>query len=295
MEAAKGMKRRELLRVMAATGLALAAGVARAEKQVLEVIELRSRSAEEVVPMLKPLLAPGGTISGLRDQLIIRTTPANHAELRRILDTIDRVPKRLLVTVRQEDSALRDSRDFEASGSIGTDRARVTVPGTPGGGATVQGARGDDRARARVQGTQSAGSGRSLQTVQVLEGNAAFIRLGESVPIRNRTTVIGPGGAAAIDNTEFRNVEQGFYAQPRVSGDSVTVQIAAQRDTLLDRNTGASRIQRVGSVVSGRLGEWIELGGVVENADRVDTGTVTYRSSTGTDRRRTFIKVELVQ
>jgi hypothetical protein len=104
--------------------------------------------------------------------------------------------------------------------------------------------------------------------------------------------VIGPGGAAIIDNTGFRDVEQGFYALPRVSGDSVTVQIAAQRDTLLDRDTGAARIQRVGSVISGRLGEWLELGGVTESMEGMDSGTITYRSSSGSDRRRTFIKVE---
>lgn len=285
------MNRRIVLRAIAAS-LALTAASVRAEKQVLEVIELRSRSADEIIPILKMLLAPGGTITGLRDQVIIKTTPSNLAELRKALESIDKVPKRLMISVRQEASALSDSRDLDISGTIGNDRARVTVPGAAGAGATVQGSRGDDRVRARVLDTRSKDGGHSVQTVQVLEGNAAFIRVGESVPIQNRTTVIGPGGAAISENTEFRNVEQGFYAQPRVNGDRVTIQISAQRDAVLDRNTGATRIQRVGSVVSGRLGEWIELGGVVENADRVDSGTVTYRSGSSTDQRRTFLKVD---
>ncbi len=288
------MRRRVLLKAAAAALMAPAAARA-AEKQVLEVIELRSRSADEVVPMLKPFLAPGGTLSGLRDQLIVRTTPSNLAELRRVLDSIDRLPRRLIISVRQENRALRDSREFEVAGTVGGDRARVTVPGAAGGGATVQGSRGDDALRARVLGTQSNETGAVVQTVQVLEGNAAFIRLGESVPVRSRTTVIGPGGAASVDSTEFRDIEQGFYAEPRVTGDTVTIQIAAQRDAVLDRNTGASRIQRVTSVVSGRLGEWIELGGVTESAERVDTGTITYRSSSDADRRRVFLKVEEVK
>lgn len=285
------MNRRVVLRAIAAN-LALTAVGAHAEKQVLEVIELRSRSADEVIPILKMLLAPGGTISGLRDQVIIRTTPSNLAELRKTLDSLDQIPRRLMISVRQEASALRDSRELDIAGTIGNDRARVTVPGAAGAGATVRGSRGDDRVRARVLDTRSKDGGHSVQTVQVLEGNAAFIRVGESVPIQNRTTVIGPGGAIVTENTQYRDVEQGFYAQPRVNGDRVTIQISAQRDAVLDRNTGAARIQRVGSVVSGRLGEWIELGGVVENTDRVDSGTVTYRSSSSTDQRRTYLKVD---
>jgi hypothetical protein len=41
------------------------------------VIELNARTTDEVIPLLEPMLACGGTIGGLRDKLIIRTTPAN--------------------------------------------------------------------------------------------------------------------------------------------------------------------------------------------------------------------------
>jgi type II secretory pathway component GspD/PulD (secretin) len=134
--------------------------------------------------------------------------------------------------------------------------------------------------------------GASVQTVQVLEGNAAFIRLGESVPVRSRTVVTTPQGVREVESVEYRNVDTGFYATPRVSGEQVTVQLAARRDAMLDRETGAARIQRVDSVVSGRLGEWIEVGGATEEASSVETGTVSRRSAAGSDRRRTYIKVD---
>ena len=47
---------------------------AQAQETVLEVIDLKYRSAEQIVPMLKPLLAPGGTISSLQNRVIVRTT-----------------------------------------------------------------------------------------------------------------------------------------------------------------------------------------------------------------------------
>jgi type II secretory pathway component GspD/PulD (secretin) len=61
-----------------------------AQQSVLEVIDLKYRSAEQIVPMLKPLLAPGGTVSALQNRLIVRTTPQNLAELRKVRRFLNR-------------------------------------------------------------------------------------------------------------------------------------------------------------------------------------------------------------
>ena len=66
--------------------LALAA---QAQQQVLEVITLGYRQAEEVIPMLRPLLAPGGTLTGMNNRLVVRTTPANLAEIKQVLGAVD--------------------------------------------------------------------------------------------------------------------------------------------------------------------------------------------------------------
>jgi hypothetical protein len=61
-----------------------------------------------------------------------------------------------------------------------------------------------------------------------------------------------------------------------------------------DPNTGTLNVQRVDTVVSGRLGEWLELGGIVQESVQRDRGTVYRRSVTGQDDRRVFLKVEQV-
>lgn len=287
------MRRRVLRALLAFCAVAPLGRAGFTQQAVLEVIELRARRADDVIPVLRPLLAPGGTISGLQGKLIVRTTPANLAELRRVLDLIDAAPRRLMISVRQDDSATREDNAVEITGSVGSDRARVTVPGSgETSGSTVQGGSGDDALRARVLDKRSVGSGANVQTVQVLEGNTAFIRLGESVPVRSRTTISTPQGVREVESVEYRNVDAGFYATPRVSGGQVTIQLSARRDAVLDRDTGAARIQRVDSVVSGRLGEWIEVGSIVEDASSVETGTISRRSTVSSDRRRTYIKVE---
>lgn len=263
---------RRLLIGLLAGVAAFAAMPSIAQKQSVKVIELRYRSADEVIPILKPLLVPGGTISGLQDKLVVRTTAPNLAELRKVLDLIDAVPARLMILVRQEASAIGSDQDAEVSGRVGS---------------------GSDSVRARVQSSRSDRSGGGTQSVQIVEGNAAFIRHGTSVPIRSRQTTIGPGGVMThTDTIEHRDVDTGFYAQPRLSGDRVTVQLAARRDSLSEAGRGALRIERVEAVVSGRLGEWIEVAGIEQDEIRDDAGTIYYRSSSGADRRRTFIKVE---
>lgn len=264
----------------------------------LEVIELNTHTAEEMIQLLQPMLAPGGTISGIRDKLVIRTTPQNLVELRNILNTVDAPPRRLLITVRQDVSGQIAEHDLEVSGSVGNSGVRVTVP--DGGSAsrsagTAKREQGNDPVRIRVDSTQSADTGSTLQTVQVIEGRAAFISLGESVPIASESLAVGVVGFAASDSVEYRDIESGVFVIARLRGDRVTVELATSADTLLDRRTGAATIERISSVITGRAGEWLAVGGVTLNAEREQAGTISQRSHAARDQRRTYIKVEEIR
>lgn len=83
--------------------LAFAASVSFAQGAI-EVISLRHRTAEQVIPVLRPLLEPGGALSGQGNQLIVRTSPENLAQLRQVLDSIDRPQRRLMISVRFDNS-----------------------------------------------------------------------------------------------------------------------------------------------------------------------------------------------
>ena len=48
-------------------------------QNALEIIDLRHRTAEQVIPTLQPLLEPGATLSGQGAQLFVRASPANLA------------------------------------------------------------------------------------------------------------------------------------------------------------------------------------------------------------------------
>jgi len=286
------MRVHKLWKVLPVLVVFLGCVAAWAQQTVLEVIQLKYRRVDEVIPVLQPLIPPQGSVSGLNNQLIVRTTPQNLEEIKRILAAIDTTPRRLMVSVRQDADLDRTQRGGQISGSarIG-DNAVVTVPGRPTPpGAT---ARVDD-VQARVFSSSAQNMDRVSQQVQVLEGSRAFIRVGQSVPVRSRQVLDTPSGRRVIDTTGFQDVDTGFYVVPRLSGDNVTLEIFTAADSLRSPVTGAANVQRVQTVVSGRLGEWIEIAGIDQQATQRDNEILARSSDARRDGRRVLLKVDEV-
>lgn len=277
---------------------ALLAPVARAQTTV-EVVPLKYRKSEQVIPVLQPLLGRDSSISGFQNQLVIRATPTEMAQLKRVLADIDTAPKQLLITVRQDTDQDRDRREAELSGSIGNDNARITVPGSGSrSGGNVIFRDGDDRLRGRVADSQRSSSSSTSQSIQVLEGYSAFIRVGESRPVRSRqvvrTVVNGQIVDRVVEGTDYRDATTGFSVVPRIQGNRVTLDIDPQRETFDDARRGAVNVQRVVTTVSGRLGEWMDLGGVSESRSDGQSTLLGRSSTSSSERRGVQVKVEEV-
>jgi type II secretory pathway component GspD/PulD (secretin) len=277
------------------------AGPALSQATVLEVIPLRYRAAEEVIPVIQPMLAREGTVSGFQGKLVVRTTPANLEEIKRILASIDTAPRQLVITVRQDADIERSASSAELSGTVGSERARATVPRArrENRGGSVILRDGDDRLRAQVQESESSTSERNTQTVRVMEGREAFVRVGQSIPVRERHVRRSVAGGQVVEQivggTQYRDVTTGFYVLPRLSGDRVTLDISPQRESLSRQVPGGVNVQSVVTSVSGRLGEWMEVGGIVQDASGQQTVLLGRSVSAARDSRRVLVKVEEVR
>lgn len=281
-----------LLHVLAGAFVAFAAHA----QTTLEVIPLKYRSADQVIPLVQPLLDREGSVSGLHNQLIIRTTPANLEQIREVLRKIDTLPRKLMVTVRQGGQREAEASGAEVSGSAGIGgKARIAVPPSGGReeGAAVEYRRGEDAARAKVYDTRALEKADDIQRIQVLEGNQAFIRSGNAVPVPERTVIQRGRGVTVVEGTSWRDVTTGFYVLPRVSGDTVTLEIGPQRNTV--GAAGRIDVQQAQTTVSGRLGEWIELGGIGKDRSGQRAGVVYSTSGMEVEQRSTFIKVDEVK
>ncbi|MDR1888568.1 MAG: hypothetical protein LBQ81_04200 [Zoogloeaceae bacterium] len=253
-------------------------------QQNLEIIELQHRSLEEVLPVLRPLLERGATLSGIHQQLFLRASARNREEIRRVLATLDVPARRLLIRVTTELSEDMRRQGGQISGSLGNDRARVVVG---------NGARDGNQVTARVYDSHSAGSGASTQMVRTEDGGRAFIQVGVSVPVPLRQIVQTPNGATIVSNTmEYRDIGKGFYAEPRVSGDRVRVNISQQSDTPGRYGVGNAQIQHLATSVSGRLGEWMQLGGTSYSSSGGGNGSFSISTDERRENRGIWLMVE---
>lgn len=247
----------------------------------LEIIPLKYRTVEQVLPVLRPLVEPGGTLSGQGNQLIVRASPANLAEIRRALDAIDTPARRLMISVRFEDAA--QARDSSVDSRV---VVRAGESGTSGSAAV------------RIQDSRSTRDERVDQRVQVIEGGRAFIASGESRPVRQQNVVRTPGGTVVTESTTMQQAASGFEVVPRLAGDIVTLDILQQRETFAPGragNAGVVQGQRAASSVTGRLGEWFELAGTSGSSAQGERGILSAREASASGSRRILVKVEEVK
>ncbi|HNN09251.1 MAG TPA: hypothetical protein PKM62_09970 [Azospira sp.] len=266
-------------------------------QQEMEIIPLKNRTVDQVMPVIRPLVEPGGALSGMNNQLILRASRKNREEIKLALAALDTPARQLVIRVTQNRDAAMARSGAEAFGSVGNDNVRITqrATGAGAGGGTVVIRRGDSVVGGQVVETRSTRTASAAQSVQVVEGGRAFINVGQSVPLPMQQVVLGPGGAIVTNTTVYRDIGQGFYAEPRLAGDRVTLEISPQFDTPGNAGYGSVNTQRVSTTVSGRLGEWIELGGSGQQAAGTNRGNLSVGTSDVRDNRSIWLLVEEVR
>jgi len=248
----------------------LLALVTAAWAQTLEVITLRHRAAEQLLPQVQPLVEPGGMLTGTGDKLFLRASQRNQADIRQVLEALDRPLRRLMISVRHGGA---------------TEGEKV------GAGATVILAPGDSSVRGRVGERRYNSRENIAQQVQMVEGGRAFINVGQSIALPFRQVVLTPAGAVVSEGIVWQDLGTGFHAAPRVAGDIVTLDISPRHDTP-GPVPGSANVRRLSTTVAGRLGEWISLGGTRRDTSGEESGTLHYGSRGVRDDRQVWLKVD---
>lgn len=250
--------------------------------QALEIIELRHRSAEQLLPQLASFVEPGGAITGMNDKLFLRASRRNQAEIRDLVAALDRPLRRLMISVRQDGADSGAERGAGVSG-----RVEVGVPrGLPPvvGGTAIAG-------RGHLYQTDSRSRRDISQQVQTIDGGRAAILVGQSLVLPLRQVILTPRGVVVSESLVQRDLGTGFVAVPRVNGDRVTLEISPRDDTP-GPLPGSVNTQRLLTTISGRLGEWLELGGSVGEQSGTTGGITRYGTQSATRSRRLLLKVD---
>lgn len=273
-------------RVRGALALLLAALTFVSVAGELQVIELRHRLAEEIVPIVQPLVEPGGVLTGADRLLFVNTSPANFEQIRQAVELIDRRPRQLLVTVGQGTVTLEQRTDVAGQARIGDGNVQIGVNAPP---------RGDPGVAVEIDSRVQRADLRNTSSVRTLEGTETYVATGQLAPLATSQVSPGPRGPREYTTIEYRQVSTGFYATVRVQGDSVTLEMSPRQQRLRSAASGTV-IETAGvvSTISGRLGEWLPIGAVQQGGGGENGGLLVWGRRTAESRYSAWVKVDEV-
>ncbi len=257
----------------------------------MEVLTLQNRSASEVLPALRPLLEQGGVLTGVNDQIILRASRANRAQIKAALALLDKPARQLLIYVSQHRQQNSQQRELAVGGQIGRgDALQLDQPVSGHDGVTARIHSGNSTVDARLDERQHNRREQVSQMLRVADGGRAYIQAGVSLPIRLHQVYLSPSGAIISDSTVYRDIGSGFYATPRLNGQRVTLEISPQLDS--PAGNGAINVQRLYTTIATRLGEWTQLGGTDAQGNQQNKDLLGHASSNNATQGSVWVKVE---
>ncbi|ARU32143.1 hypothetical protein CAP31_10910 [Sulfuriferula sp. AH1] len=259
----------------------------------LEVIQLQNRSVSEVLPVLQPLLEPGATLTGMNDQLILRASDRNRAEIKKVLATLDQASRQLVIYVRQSMTQDRQQRGINATGTVVLGNgASISQPVLDSGHGPRTVRPQTSSVDINVQDRQRRSQDAADQMVRVMDGGSAYISAGVSVPIPMRSVYLSSTGAVITESTVYQDLASGFYATPRLMGERVSIDISPQQNSPQYGVYGTQAVQRLYTTVQTRLGEWVQIGGAGTSTNRQSRQLFGGNNQTSMTQRSVWLKVE---
>jgi len=250
-------------------------------------IQLQNRPAEEIIPIVKPLLNPGEVITASGFKLFLRASPASVEQVRDIIDALDVASKMLQISVFQ--GSERDLNTVAINGNLRIESGDASVgAGVGSGGKQAAGNISYDSAN--VSGDINANSSQTskvsnpVHQLRVTEGTEGFIQTGNQLAYSSYN-----------NGTEFKDVTTGFYVLPRIRGSGVMLKVRPFKNSQSNTRAGSIDTQSANTTISGRLGEWLPLGGVSEQFKRSQSSIGSSSSSEGSNKSSIWIRADLIQ
>lgn len=266
------------------------------QADTIEIIDLKNRPAEELVPLLTPVLDSGGAITGTGYQLIIRTSTQNLQQIRQLLKRLDSAPRQLLISVFQGS----ERELHEASGQIGIhyDRRNIRI------GAGQPPVYGDARARIRngratidgsVHSTRVRSSRQPIQQLRILNGESGYIETGQSIPYFSGRLYQRDRGRSVLETgVAYRDIATGFSVRPRLHNKTVTLEISPYQETASRKAADLIETSAASTTLSGPLGKWLEIGGTDIRSRSEQTGIGSHYRTRERQSSRLWIRADLL-
>lgn len=245
-----------------------------------KIFTLQHRFASDLLPIVGPMVGADGTANGIDNQLIVRAQPERMREIAAIVAKLDAVRTNRKITVSTSNDMQSQHERTEASGRV--KMGKVTV--------------GNDR-RARpntgnvdIERNSSSTRQSSNQFINVLDGERAFIRVGQLVPFTQEWVTITRRYIQVDKFTDWREVTTGFAVRPRTLGNEVEIEITPRIARI--NNQGFIDFEELTTVIRTSLGNWVDIGGTMQQNDEVSRKILGSQNSSSQQKNNLSVKVD---
>ncbi|HEY9277442.1 MAG TPA: secretin N-terminal domain-containing protein [Methylotenera sp.] len=247
-----------------------------------KIITLQHRFAEEILPVIRPLVGDNGTVSAMQNNLIIRTNPANMAEIEQIISALDTARQNLKITVNR-------NKNLSASGSSADVSGRKRIDNvTIESGSSRQIMR--DGVALNIENQQSRSNIANTQFIQVIDGEKAFISVGQSIPYTQEWVAMTQRYVSIQRTTQFVSIDTGFAVRPRSVGNQVELEITPRFSQPNQR--GIIDFETLSTTIRANRGEWVDLANIMQQKDDVSRAIFSWQTNYQASNSQLLIKVE---
>lgn len=249
--------------------------------------DLNTRPADEIIPILQPLLQQNESISGKGFLLFIQTSNQRAAELKKLIESIDQRGKTLRISVTSDETLVAQENRIQADVQVNSGDARVIV-GKP---------RQPQDSNITISGNYATRNTENSKTqfINLEEGASAFVAKETLRFFPVNTFISTARGISEIQSTQVNARSDGFYVEARTI-DEQTATIKIQSFASGQQNNGRFEDEQLtaNTTLRATIGQWVELGGIGESSATSSSGILS-RTRRNEDRfNRIFLKVEVV-
>jgi len=245
-----------------------------------KIITLQHRFANDLLPIVSPMVGENGTATGMDNQLILRTSPERMREIEATVEKLDAAKVNRKITVNNSSNIQTQQERTEASGNVKV--GKVTVENDR----HAKPNSGNVDFERNSRNTQQSSS----QFINVLDGERAFIRVGQIMPFTQEWVTITRRYVHIERTTDWQEISTGFAVRPHTVGNQVELEITPR---IARRNhQGFIDFEDLTTVIRTTLGNWVDIGGTMQQNDEVSRKILGIQNTSSQQKSSLIIKVD---
>ena len=250
-----------------------------ADESHMEIIPLQYRPAELILPSLRQFAGKDVQITSASNQIIIKGPRSKLAEMHALIDELDTPLSQLVISIRNNAYQDQNRGSVSYSDTVRTNKDKTGLSFGGNNHSTI------------IRHRSTTNNNNLSQQVRATEGYPALIETGSEIPI---TTITRESLYRDLTiSQEYKPVVKGFYVTPLLlNGDNILLSLSTTKQK--QNNQRQIETDKYGGTISGKLNQWILIGGNKEEERNKTTGITKHYRSNLNSNNNLYIKVERV-